>query len=178
MLWSLFITFLKLGLISFGGGYAMIPVIQHEVESHGWLSLNDFNDAVALAGMSPGPIATNSATIIGFKAAGLPGAAFATMGMVLPSLVVIILIAGFFYKSHGNSWVKASLYGLKPIVTGLILYAAIHFFFSGNQWSLVSWHQIVTVLIAAGVVVGVLRYRLHPFAAVLISGLLGMALFQ
>ncbi|KIL40377.1 chromate transporter [Gordoniibacillus kamchatkensis] len=178
MLWSLFLTFFKIGLISFGGGYAMIPIIQHEVSSHHWLSDKSFADAVALAGMAPGPIATNTATLIGYKTAGVPGAAISTLGMVLPSLLLMILITAYFYKVSRTKWVKSSFYGLRPIVTGLIIYAAIHFGFSGMGMGSVTWKTLLSLLITCGVVIGVMKYKLHPMAALLLSGLVGVVFFQ
>jgi chromate transporter len=87
---SLLITFFKIGLFSFGGGYAMIPMIEREIESHGWLSPAEFIDIIAIAEMTPGPIAVNSATFVGFKTAGILGGLFATLGVALPSLLLIL----------------------------------------------------------------------------------------
>ncbi|MFD0695803.1 chromate transporter [Paenibacillus sp. GCM10027628] len=178
LIWSLFFTFLKIGFISFGGGYAMIPIIQHEVEIHQWMTGEQYNHAVALAGMGPGPIATNSATLIGFEAAGIPGAIAATFGMVFPSLLLIILLAAFLYKWHHHKWFKSSFYGLRPVVTGFIIFAAIHFGWSGADKVLFSWHQAATVLITIGVVVGVIKYKLHPFVVILLSGVMGIVFFH
>jgi chromate transporter len=178
MLWSLFITFFKIGLISFGGGYAMIPVIQFEVSAHHWLTGEAFADTVALAGMAPGPIATNTATLIGYKTAGIPGAVISTIGMVLPSLLLMILITAFFYKIHRNKWVRSCFYGLRPIITGLIIYAAIHFGFSGMGMANITWKTFFGLLITGGVIIGVMRYKMHPMAVILLSGLLGVAFFQ
>lgn len=177
MLWSLFITFFKIGLISFGGGYAMIPVIQQEVQAHRWLSEEVFVDTVALAGMTPGPIATNCATLIGYKTDGLLGAVAATSGIMLPSIVFIVLIAAFFYKVHRNKWIRASFYGLRPVVTGLIVYAAIHFGLSGDA-SGFTWRIFASVFIVAVVIIGVMKYKFHPLAAIVLSGLLGIVFFQ
>ncbi|UJF34839.1 chromate transporter [Paenibacillus hexagrammi] len=178
MLWSLFITFFKIGLISFGGGYAMIPIIQLEVSNHQWLGEKAFTDAVALAGMAPGPIATNTATLIGYKTAGVPGAVISTLGIVLPSLLLMILITAFFYKIHGNKWVKSSFYGLRPIVTGLIIYAAIHFGFAGTEWGTINWKVFVSLLITGGVVLAVMKFKMHPMAAIVLSGLIGIVVYH
>jgi chromate transporter len=179
MLWNLFLTFFKIGLMSFGGGYAMLPVIQHEVERHGWLSAKTFTDTVALAGMAPGPIATNSATLIGFKTAGAPGAFAATLGMVLPSLLIVVVIAAFFLKLHRHERVKAAFYGLRPVVAALIAYAALRYGWDSSAGSsLWSWPVLGGLLITASVVVGMLRYKLHPAAAIVLSGLLGIAFFS
>ncbi|WP_159886273.1 chromate transporter [Paenibacillus puerhi] len=179
MLWNLFLTFFKIGLMSFGGGYAMLPVIQHEVNRHSWLSDKAFADTVALAGMAPGPIATNSATLIGFKTAGAAGAFAATAGMVLPSLLIVVVIASFFLKFHRHDRVKAAFYGLRPVVTGLIAYAALRYgLASSEESSFWSWQVLGGAIIAAGVVIGMIRYKMHPAAALVWSGLLGIAFFS
>ncbi|TXK83720.1 chromate transporter [Paenibacillus sp. N3.4] len=180
MLFSLFLTFLKIGFISFGGGYAMIPVIQREVDIHQWMSADDFNEIVTLAGTGPGPIATNCATLIGLQTSGVTGAIAATLGMVLPSLLLIILLAAFLYKWHSNKWFKSSFYGLKPIVTGFIIFAAIHFGWSGlgDVGFHISWHQIAMILIAVGAFTSIIKYKLHPFFVIVLAGGMGIVFFQ
>ncbi|CAH1201912.1 hypothetical protein PAECIP111891_01853 [Paenibacillus allorhizoplanae] len=179
MLLQLFLAFLKIGLVSFGGGYAMIPVIQLEVERHQWLTLDEFQHVIALSGTSPGPIATNSATLIGYETAGIPGAILATLGMVLPSLVVIILAAAFLFRWHSHPWFKSSFYGLKPVVTGFIVYAALHFGQSsfGSVETGVSWKQVATLLIAGGAFMAIVKYKVHPFVVIVGAGVLGIAFF-
>jgi chromate transporter len=178
MLWKLFLTFFKIGCMSFGGGYAMIPVIQHESEANGWLTSEQFSHAISLAGMSPGPIATNAATLIGYESAGVLGAVDSTLGMVLPSLLIIVILASFFYKMDKNKQVRSIFYGLKPVVTALIVYAAIHFGFSSHGGSLFTWKYAAILFMAAGVFIAVLKYKLYPLTAILLSGLIGIALFS
>ncbi|CAN7610147.1 chromate transporter [Paenibacillus sp. LjRoot153] len=179
MLFQLFLTFLQIGLVSFGGGYAMIPVIQFEVEQHQWLTLDEFHHVIALAGTSPGPIATNSATLIGYETAGIPGAILATLGMVLPSLVVIILVATFLFRWHSHQWFKSSFYGIKPVVTGFIIYAALHFGQStfGTVQTGVTWRQVATLLIAGGAFMAIVKYKLHPIIVIVGAGILGIVFF-
>ncbi len=98
MPFQLFILFFIIGTVSFGGGYAMLPVIEREVTSKGWITTTEFTDTVALAGMTPGSIASNSATIVGYKVAGIPGAIISSIAMSLPSLILILVIALFFIK--------------------------------------------------------------------------------
>ncbi|OCT12099.1 chromate transporter [Paenibacillus pectinilyticus] len=178
MLFQLFITFMKIGVMSFGGGYAMIPIIQHEVETHQWMSAEHFAQSVALAGVAPGPIATNTATLIGYKADGILGAIVSTIGMVLPSLVIVLIISSFFYKIYQSKAVHTTFYGLRPIVTGLIVYAAIHFGFSDSMHDLFTWQVLFTVLIAAGVFVVVHKYKWHPLTTIMLSALVGIAIFS
>src|SRR5699024_10356178 len=95
----LFWSFLQIGLISFGGGYAAMPLIQDQiVTGHGWLSMSEFSDLITISQMTPGPIAINSATFVGIRIAGIPGALVATLGCILPSCVIVILIAKLYLK--------------------------------------------------------------------------------
>ena len=166
-----------MGFISFGGGYAVIPMIEHEIKHQGWLNELEFQKIVSLAGMAPGPIATNSATLIGFNIAGLPGALAATIGMVLPSLIIVILIVAFFMRFNGHKSVKAAFYGLRAAVTGLIVYAAIHFGYLSQTSSIITWPTLMTTLICAGCLYGVLKYKIHPLFVIVASGLAGIILF-
>ena len=121
---SLFLTFLKIGLFTIGGGYAMIPLIQEEVLSHGWLTQQQLVDFIAVSESTPGPFAINIATFIGVETHGILGALAATLGVITPSLVIILLIAKFFLTFRENRYVKAALSGLRPTVIGLIISAA------------------------------------------------------
>lgn len=177
ILWELFSTFLVIGLVSFGGGYAMIPVIEQQVSSHGWMTTQEFTDAIAVAGMSPGPIGTNSAIFVGYKTAGLPGAIASAAGMVVPSLVIVIAVAAFFYKIHHNNWVKAAFYGLRPIITGLIIYGAIRFAVSNGVIGSLSTHTLIALLLFAASLFALLYVRLHPFFVIVLSGLVGIAIY-
>lgn len=177
LIWELFITFLKIGFVSFGGGYAVIPLIQYKVEQEQWMLSTSFQEAVSLAGMAPGPIATNLAALIGYHAFGIWGAIASTIGMILPSLIVIVLLAALFYRIHQNKWVKSSFYGLRPIIFGLIIYAAIHFGLSDTDIKQSGWIIIATILVCGGTVFGILRFKLHPAIVILLSGLLGIVFF-
>ncbi|MEG0629483.1 MAG: chromate transporter [Christensenellaceae bacterium] len=111
---TLFITFLKIGAFTFGGGYAMIPFIQREaVENHKWINEEDVLDIVAIAETTPGVIAVNSATFIGYKVAGFWGAVLATIGVVLPSFVIICIIAAFLIPFMSNKWVALAFRGIR-----------------------------------------------------------------
>ncbi|MBP1991977.1 chromate transporter [Paenibacillus eucommiae] len=177
MLGTLFLVFLKMGCISFGGGYTVIPMIERDVRFYGWMTDQEFQRVVSLAGMAPGPIATNSATLIGFDIAGLPGAITATAGMVLPSLVIIIIIVAFLMRFRDHRVVKAFFYGLRPAVTALIIYAAIRFGFISQSGPYLTWSTLMTLLITAGCLYGVLKYKLHPVVVIIASGFAGIILF-
>ncbi|MBT2290962.1 chromate transporter [Paenibacillus albidus] len=177
MLWHLFIVFLKVGCISFGGGYAVMTLIQREVASKGWVDSGQFEEIVALAGMAPGSIATNTATLIGYTTSGIAGAVASTIGIILPSLIIVIVIAAFFLKLQGNAWVKSSFYGLRPVITGLIIYAAYHFGLGGRTEALLSWTMLGTVVICVGCLIAVTHFKIHPFTVILLSAVAGIIIF-
>ncbi len=121
---TLFLTFLRIGAFTFGGGYAMIPLIQREmVETHGWVSDDDILEIIAIAESTPGPIAINSATFIGYKVAGVWGSFFATLGVVLPSFVIISIIAYVLRNIMDIEAVKYAFSGIKAGVLALVLKA-------------------------------------------------------
>ena len=123
---QLFGTFSKIGAFTFGGGYAMIPLIQREVtERRRWLEDRDILDIVAIAESTPGPIAINTATFVGYQVCGTLGAFCATLGVVLPSFVLILLVSAAFRSLLGYPAVRAALQGIKPCLAGLILAAGV-----------------------------------------------------
>lgn len=177
MLWELFYVFLMIGAVSFGGGYAMIPLIEHEVTSRGWMTTQALTDVIAVAGMSPGPIATNSAIFVGYQVSGIFGAIVSALGMILPSLLIVMLVASFFYKIDQNKLVQSAFYGLRPVITGLIVYAAIRFALSNEVIGEMNWHTISMMAITAGALFSLLKFRTHPLIVIIISGLVGVALY-
>ena len=174
----LFITFFIIGLVSFGGGYAMIPLIQEEVVNHHqWMDTTQLADIVAVAGMSPGSIATNIAVAVGFREAGLLGATVASVAIFLPSFIIILIIGKAFERFQDNKLVKSSFYGLRPIVTGMILYAAILFAQHSGMIAKLSWYTWSQIIIFAGSIVALLVLRKHPLTVILLSGLVGIAIY-
>jgi len=119
--WELFWEFFKIGLFTFGGGYAMIPLLKDAVLGHNWLSEEMFYDFIGVTESTPGPIAVNMATYVGSTQAGIPGALLATFGVVLPSYIIILLVASILKKFLKNVYVQRFLEGLKPVVLGFIL---------------------------------------------------------
>ena len=165
-------------LVSFGGGYAMIPLIQEEVvERHGWMTAQAFTDVIAVAGMSPGPIAANSAIFIGYDQMGFWGALVSALGMILPSFLIILVIGTVFYKVQQSFVVKSAFYGLRSVVTGLIVYAAILFAMNNGLVSAISWHTISLWIIFGLSLLALIRFRIHPVYVILLSGLAGVALY-
>ena len=117
---TLLLTFAKIGLFTFGGGYGMIPLIQQEVTARGWLDAETLYRFIGICESTPGPIAVNMATFIGASQAGLAGSACATVGVVLPSFIIILLIASVLKQFRQNRYVAAALRGIRPVVAGMI----------------------------------------------------------
>ena len=118
---QLFISFLQIGMFSFGGGYAAMPLIQGQVVTgHKWLSMAEFTDLITISQMTPGPIAVNSATFVGMKVAGVPGALAATLGCILPSCIIVTLIAKLYLKYRNMAMLQGILASLRPAVVALI----------------------------------------------------------
>lgn len=125
---KLFLTFLKIGALTFGGGYAMIPLIQDEVLANEWMGLEQIINFIAVCESTPGPIAVNMATFVGYSQGGFWGAVCATLGVVLPSFIIILLIVSLIHNLLKFAGVRACLDSLKPVVVGLILGTAITVF--------------------------------------------------
>ncbi len=178
ILLEIFLTFVKIGFVSFGGGIAMLPLIDYEVtQNHGWVAPEQFLDIIAVAGMSPGPAATNAAIVVGYTVADIPGAIVATLGMILPSLMIILIVAMFFFRIQHNPIVQSAFYGLRPIITGLIFYAATVFALRNG---IIGGEKIVEpvyllIMLAA---LGLFFFtRIHPVFVIIASGVVGILLF-
>ncbi len=184
---QLFLTFLKIGAVSFGGGYGMISLIRESVLAAGWLTDKDFLSLLAVSESTPGPIAVNMATFIGSSQGGLLGAACATLGVVLPSFIIILIIASVLRNLIKYAGVQAFLSGVRPCVVALILSTAVIMGLnvlvglSGSNLAFSpDWRGcvILAVLIAAG-----LLYRKYkaqkpsPIAMILLSAFLGIVLY-
>lgn len=118
---QLFWSFIQIGLFSIGGGYAAMPLIQAQVvQHHAWLTMSEFTDLITIAEMTPGPIAVNSATFVGIRIAGLPGALIATFSCILPSLFIVSLLAFIYYRYKSLSLLQSILASLRPAVVALI----------------------------------------------------------
>ncbi len=117
---ELFWTFFKIGAFTFGGGYAMLPLIQSEVIGHKWLSTSDIINFIAVSEGTPGPFAVNISTYVGRMTGGVAGAFCATLGVVLPSFLIILMVAGFYQRFKESKMTKGAMSGLRPAVVGLI----------------------------------------------------------
>jgi len=152
---QLFLSFLQVGMFSIGGGYAAMPLIQSQVVSHyGWLTMSEFTDLITIAEMTPGPIAVNSATFVGIRIAGIPGAVIATLGCILPSCVIVSLLAFIYYRYKQMSTLQSVLSSLRPAVVALIAAAGLSILqlvaFDGAEVKLenVHWLECVIFLVA------------------------------
>lgn len=171
MLWQLFSTFFKIGLFSFGGGYAMLPLIRQEVTLvHGWMTETQFVDMLAISEMTPGPIAVNTATYVGHTMAGVWGGAAATLGVVLPSFLIISAIFLFVRKVSDNRYVNLFFRGLRMIVIGLIAAG----FLSVVGDTVKDW---TAVLIAVFIFWIVAIRKVHPVVAIVIAAAIGLVLY-
>ena len=123
---ELFWSFFQIGLFSIGGGYAAMPLIQSQVvDLHEWLTMSQFADIMTIAEMTPGPIAINSATFVGIRIAGIPGAIISTLGCIFPSCIIVMTLAYIYYRYRGLSMVQGVLAGLRPAVIAMIASAGI-----------------------------------------------------
>ena len=135
--WQLFLVFAKIGTFTIGGGYAMIPVIEKELSKRGWIGGNDLDDIVVLAQSAPGLLAVNMAIYAGYKVKGLKGSIVATIGAVLPSFLIILLIAMFFTNFKDSEIVRRIFQGIRPVAVALILVPAVNMARKGctNWWT-------------------------------------------
>lgn len=187
VLLTLFLTFFKLGLFTFGGGYAMIPLIQEEVLANGWMTAEEVMNFIAVAESTPGPIAINMATFIGSTQAGILGAMVSTLGVVLPSFIIILLIASVIKGLLKFNGVQAFLKGIRPVVIGLIVATGVTMFLTVLlSFSVVGdavvfdWRALVILLIVAVVSFVYKKFRkktVSPILLIILSAALGMLLY-
>lgn len=126
--WQLFYEYFKTGLFSFGGGYATIPFLYHISEQYNWYTTKELSDMIAISSITPGPIGVNVATFSGFSSAGILGALISTFGVVLPSFIIVVIVAKLLAKFRENKHVQAAIYALKPAGCGLLTAVAISLF--------------------------------------------------
>lgn len=183
---ELFITFFKIGLFTFGGGYAMIPLMEQEVVGNQWLTLTELTNVIAISQSTPGPFAVNVATFVGMDMGGLLGALIAALAVALPSFIIIFIIAKAFTNFQNNKWVQGALFGMRPVIIGLIASAVwllmsseliVHGAEIANLQVLMKSLQYKEIIIFAICTLIYFKFKLHPVQLILISGGLGMLLF-
>ena len=180
--WQLFLSFLQIGMFSFGGGYAAMPLIQEQVVSrHGWLDMGEFTNLITISQMTPGPIAINSATFVGTKIAGIPGAVVSTLGCILPSCILVTLLAWMYLKYQKMDLLQSVLQSLRPAVVAMIGSAGISIlvtaFWSSEgdtvirlaqtNWSLVVIFIISLILLQKG--------KKNPIFVMVLAGVMKVA---
>ena len=181
---QLFWSFFQIGLFSIGGGYAAMPLIQHQVvDLHPWLTMTQFADIMTIAEMTPGPVAINSATFVGIQVAGVPGALVATIGCVLPSCVIVMLLAYIYYRFKGLSLVQGVLFGLRPAVVAMIASAGISllilaFYGARTLPADLTGLNLISVLIFALGLFILRRWKINPIWVMAGAGAAGLLLYQ
>lgn len=188
--WKLFITFFKIGLFGFGGGYGMLSLIQNSVvEENGWISVSEFTDIVAVSQMTPGPIGINSATYVGFTSVvnagysemlGVLGSLLASFSVMLPSFILMLLISAFFmkYKDHRN--VQIVLSWLRPVVVGLLL-AAVALLLNKENFGTLQADNLqlwISMGLFLGAFLATYLYRANPIMVIIASGVLGGIIYS
>ena len=181
MLLQLFLSFLQVGMFSFGGGYAAMPLIQAQVVTeHGWLSMAEFTDLITISEMTPGPIAVNSATFVGIRVAGLLGAFMATLGCILPACILVTVIAKFYLKYRSMSVLQDVLSCIRPAVVAMIASAGISILASafwggfenislaGTHWPLVAIFLVCLVMLK--------KFKLSPILVMFSAGVMKLLL--
>ena len=176
---QLFLSFLQIGALSFGGGYASMPLIEAQiVTGHGWLTMTEFSDLVTIAEMTPGPIAVNAATFVGTKVAGVLGALVATAGCILPACVLVTLIARLYLKYRNLTVLQSVLGSLRPAVVAMIASAGLtilmNAFWGGRTVVLASTNYVMVAIFVLSFVL-LRKTKLSPIAVMVLAGVLNLA---
>ncbi|ADL51235.1 chromate transporter [Clostridium cellulovorans] len=169
---KLALVFMKIGLFSYGGGNAILPLINQEVViSNSWLTNNEFTDLIAISQVTPGPIAVNASTYIGYKVAGFWGSVLATVALVLPTFIIMYIVTRMFLKFKNSKHVQNALSGIIPVTVGLISSAALLIAPS-------SFIDYKSIIICLGVFIAFYKYKVDPILLTIISGVIGFILYS
>lgn len=175
---ELLISFIKVGAFSFGGGYAALPLIQDEVvTSHNWLDMSEFTNLITISQMTPGPIAINSATFVGIKIAGIPGAVVATIGCVLPACFIVTTLAWLYIKFRKLDTLQGILTTLRPAVVAMIATAGVSILassFWGGEDIVLSGIKISAVVIFVICMVLLMKFKMNPIVVMLLAGVMNV----
>ncbi|NLY77151.1 MAG: chromate transporter [Tissierellia bacterium] len=168
---KLFLSFFKIGAFSFGGGYAMLPLMKETViDIHGWMTNSEFIDILAISEMTPGPIAINMATFLGYRVSGILGSIVATLSVILPSFIVMSLIFYFVNKFKNSPYSDYFFRGIRPIVLGLIASAAI-------SVAMDAYVDLKSVIISLIIFYLVAFKKLNAIYAIILAGLMGLMVY-
>ncbi len=165
---KLFFVFAKIGLFGFGGGMAMLPMIYQSAETFSLMSADEFSNLVAISQVTPGPIAVNAATYVGFNSAGYLGAFMATLGVALPSFVLVTIVCYFISKFKNSTIVEGAFVGIRPVTAGLIAAAVV---FMGK--SVVASGNIIAYMITFGTIILAGKFKMNPIMVIIIAGIIG-----
>ncbi len=187
---ELFVTFFKFGIISFGGGYTLIPLIEQELEKNNWMTVEEFHDLIGVSEVTPGSISINSASFIGYEVGGIFGSIVATLGIILPSLIIIIIISKIIMNKEDAIYYQNVLIYIRPVVAGLILAAAIFVANTSIFISELSLNTLANLFIEPKSVIDIgsliifltilfliKKYRFHPILLIIGAGGLGILFF-
>ncbi|MBO5402757.1 MAG: chromate transporter [Clostridia bacterium] len=172
-------TFFKIGACTFGGGYAMVELVKEQVTVNGWMEVQEVIDFIAISESTPGPIAVNMATYVGYNVAGIPGAIAATTGVVLPSLIIIMIIAKVYKKFIANRFVAGGMRGLRPAAIGLIAAAGISiaaevFLPFGFSVESILSYEIIFTLVTLGLCMYLVYKKAKPHFILILSAACGL----
>ncbi len=183
ILLQLFFSFIQVGLFSVGGGYAAIPLIQNQiVDVHGLMTLSEFTDLITIAEMTPGPISINSATFVGTRLAGVPGAIICTLGCILPSFFICLALAFFYYKYRNFSGVQKILASLRPAVVALIASAGLSilllglFNAEGSEIVLSNFRPVECILFVGAFII-LRKYKASAISIIFGTGVVGTIIY-
>lgn len=176
--WQLISSFFKIGMFTLGGGYAMLAVIQQEIVRHGWMTPQEFVDVVGIAEITPGPLAINSATFVGFRLAGIPGALVSSLAVVVPSLISVTIVSRMWEKYKSSRVVRNMFAGIRPIVAGLVAAAGITLGLATVQHAGSLPSQLWSVAIAAVCFYGVAIKKWDPIKVLVAAALVGLVIFK
>ncbi|MBR1808790.1 MAG: chromate transporter [Paludibacteraceae bacterium] len=169
---QLFLSFFKIGLFGFGGGYAILSLIQSEIAHYGWMTSQEFTDMVAISQMTPGPIGINAATYVGYTSTGsVLGAAVATFAIILPSLIIMLVLCNIYLRLKNNRYAEAVMRALRYVVIGLIAAAALALMTADNFIDLWSYALFAAVFVCTA------AFKMNPIFLILLCGVAGMVIY-
>lgn len=178
---ELLVSFFTIGFFSFGGGYAIISLLQSEALSRGWLTASEFSDILAISQITPGPIAVNMATFVGYRQAGVLGSLLATLGVSLPSLIIILIAVNFIDKFKASKTLEHVFYGLRPAVCGMILAAAVQItiglIFKDSTFAIQNI-DYKSILVFLGAFIAIYKFKISTVKIIIAAAVLGIFLFK
>lgn len=193
MLLKLSIIFAKLSMFCFGGGYVMVPIAMSELEKNNMATASQLTDTVAISTMAPGAVGVNLSVGLGYQISGIKGVIASFLGMAIPTMILVILVSIFFFKIYKSPYVTAAFYGLRPVITGIIAYAAVSLALKnsivaaeatkmiGTGYNLIiggkQIFEVYSILIIIVSFILLIKTKISPIFIIMASGLLGIIIF-